>query len=419
MTDVLGFAAWLLLPLFGLWVWRFRSVARMDRPARVALALAAGALTVVLVMCALSLFNVEWSRTSVLLPLTAIAAAGVAGARGRRIPTLDRRSHRPSLALLGTVGAWLLTVYGTVTARESCGDLYFGWGAKAVRFFRAGGIDAAVLHRWPLTPDYPPLQTLLLAFSNTFSHQMSWWAAVLASPLFLLATLVILRSWSRDDITTFLAAATLAYAFSMAYPAGCAEPPLLLFETIALGGLTFLSDSRARTFCGAFGLAGAVFTKVEGATFAIAVVLAILVVERNPRRALAVFVPAALLLGGWLLFVIHIDMLQMYGTARLPLYPAAVPLVAKTLLKVMTGGVYGLPWIAAAAVIVLGDLRRAALPAVVALLTFAATFYFYLRVPDPVWWIESSAPRVLLAPLLSLLIAAGAAHQPESHAADL
>ena len=55
--------------------------------------------------------------------------------------------------------------------------------------------------------------------------------------------------------------------------------------------------------------------------------------------------------------------------------------------------------------VALGNVRRALFPLLVAILTFGAAIFFYLHLPDPVWWILSSAPRVLLTPLTALLIA--------------
>ena len=54
----------------------------------------------------------------------------------------------------------------------------------------------------------------------------------------------------------------------------------------------------------------------------------------------------------------------------------------------------------------MGDVRRAAAPLLIALLTFGAAVFFYIHLPDPTWWVLSSAPRVLLTPLTALLIAA-------------
>ena len=58
-----------------------------------------------------------------------------------------------------------------------------------------------------------------------------------------------------------------------------------------------------------------------------------------------------------------------------------------------------------------GNVRRALVPVAIAVLTTGATVYFYVHYPDPVWWIESSSPRVILTPLLALLIGAMAANR--------
>ena len=405
MTDVLGLVAYLALPLVGMIVWRFDFMREMPLGARLGVAMAAGSLIAALLMASLSVVGIEWSRT-VILTILAILIVIAIRTRGQG----GRAEARPTWALAGVAFCWLLTLYGTLTARHSCGDLQFTWGPKAIRWFRAGGLDPAVLHTWPqLTVDYPPLQTLLLALSNTFARQFPWWAAVLASPLFFLALLAVIRGWSRDDAGTLLVAATLTYTYSLAYPAGCAEPPLLLFEAIAIASLTFIDDDRAQTFLAALGVAGAVFTKLEGATFAVAVFLTILLVQRKPKKAFIVIAPGALLFAAWMTFVIKNDLLYMYGGAKMPIYWSTIPVVLKTLGKVAKFELWWLPYLVPVALVAIGNVKRALVPLSIALLTTGATVYFYVHYPDPVWWIESSSPRVILTPLLALLIAAVAA----------
>jgi hypothetical protein len=405
MTDVLGVLAYLVLPLIGMVVWHLDFIREMPLGARLGVATAAGSLIVAVLMSSLSVIGVEWSRT---LIFTILAIVIVFGVRRHRL-----RFENGGLTLVdaGTAFCWLLTLYGTLTARHSCGDLQFTWGPKAIRWFRAGGLDPDVLHTWPqLTVDYPPLQTLLLAFSNTFARQFPWWAAVLASPLFLLALLAVIRGWSRDDLGTLLVAATLTYTFTLAYPAGCAEPPLLLFEAIVIGALTFVDDERVQTFLAALGVAGAVFTKLEGATFAVAVFLTILLVQRKPKRAFLVIAPGALLFAAWMTFVFRNDLLYMYGGAKMPIYWSTIPVVLKTLAKVAKFNLWWLPYLVPIVLIAIGNVKRAMVPIAIALLTTGAAVYFYVHYPDPVWWIESSSPRVILTPLLALLIGAMAAN---------
>ncbi|HEY0372309.1 MAG TPA: hypothetical protein VGD79_09925 [Thermoanaerobaculia bacterium] len=406
MTDVLELLAYLVLPLIGLVVWRFDFVREMPICARLGVATAAGALIVAVTMSSMSVIGIEWSRTAIFAVLAIVIAFGVWKQRFRL-----ERGGRVSALQIAIAATWLLTLYGTLTARHSCGDLQFTWGPKAIRWFRAGGLDPQVLHTWPqLTVDYPPLQTLLLALSNTFARQFPWWAAVLASPFFFLALLAVIRGWSRDDAGTLLVAATLTYTFSLSYPAGCAEPPLLLFEAIAIAALTFLDDERAQTFLAALGVAGAVFTKLEGATFAVAIFLTILLVQRKPKKAFLVIAPGALLFAAWMTFIFKNDLLYMYGGAKMPIYWSTIPVVLKTLAKVARFELWWLPYLVPIVLIAIGNVRRALVPVAIALLTTGATVYFYVHYPDPVWWIESSSPRVILTPLLALLIGAVAAN---------
>jgi hypothetical protein len=414
VTDVLGLLAYLLLPLIGIGIWRVDVVRRMPLAARLAVATATGALVVAVLMATLSLIGVEWSR-SLLFPLIlAITIGGIVLVRRAQPVETAPAAPVKRIAMAATIICVILTIYGTVTARESCGDFQFTWGPKAIQFFRAGGVDPAVLKAYPqLTVDYPPLQTLLLAFSNTFSHQLSWWAGVLASPLLFIALLALIRGWSGDDYGTLLVAATLSWTYTLSYPAGCAEPPLLLFEALTIAGLTFLDDPRAQTLVATIGMAGAVFTKLEGTTFAIAALLTIVLVQRNAKRAIIAAIPAAILIGGWMLFVFHNDLLWMYRGAALPMYPETLPVVLKTLGKVAKFELWWMPWIIPAVVIAFGNVRRAAVPLAIFALTCCATIYFYIHYTDPVWWIESSSPRVIQTPLLALLIGAVAAHSPD------
>jgi hypothetical protein len=403
-TELLGLLSYLVLPLVGLVVWRWVPVR-----GRWSVSMGAGALIVALLLSILSVIGVEWSRTVVFTLLAVIIGIGVYVGRASARPD----GLKPVLhwADAGTALAWLATFYGVATARESCGDLAFTWGPKAIRWFRAGGLDPDVLKTWPqLTVDYPPLQTLLLSFSNLFAHQFPWWAAVLAGPLFMIATLAVIRIWSGDALGTMLVAAAFAYTFSLAYTHGCAEPPLLLFETIAIAALVFIKEEKTQTFLIALALAGSVYTKLEGTTFAIAVFLTILLVKRRPKQAFLAVAAAALLFAAWMTFVFKNGLYYMYSGATLPIHWSALPITLKTLAKVAKFELWWLPYLVPLALIAIGNWRRALLPLSIAFLTCGATVYFYIHYPDPVWWIESSSPRVILTPMLALLVGAMAAH---------
>lgn len=410
MNDVLAFTAYLLLPLIGTVIWRLDSVRRLDLSGRIAVAGAAGAAIIVAVLAALSIVSIEWSRGVVLSTVVVIMAESIYLAR----PLRTREKHSiDRLAMAALIVIAILIIYGLLDARLSCGDLHFFWGPKAVRFYRDGGITLGFLadpNTVRMNPGYPLLLPLIYVWSETIARQFSWFSAVLSTALFLFGSVALVRSTSRDDRAAVLMAATLAYAFAIADAAGAGEPPLIFFETLAIVAITFIRDRRAQVVLAALGLACAVMTKIEGATFAIAVVIALLIVRRTFKQTMLIAAPAAILLGTWLAFVRLHNLSEYYRGAAMPIYFAAVTKTLLTLAKAASYELYGLPWIVPIVLIAVAPNRRnAALPLLIALLTFGAAFFFYIHLPDPTWWILSSAPRVLLTPLTALVIASAAA----------
>jgi len=409
MTHVLFFAAFLLLPLFGLWT--FPWLRRMDLGGRIAVAFAAGALLVAVVMALLSLLHIEWSRTTIVvwsaaaqLPLFYAAAKLRRGSSAAAVENGDWR-HRSPYVIFG-----LLTCYGLITARESAGDLHFFWGPKAIHFFRAGGIDLAFLaDKVNPNSDYPPLVPLLYAWCQTVAHQFSWPAAVLATALFLFGAVAIFRSFSGDNLGAVLLAATLSWGIAIGFAAGAADMPLVFFETLALAALTFIDDERTRDILAAIGLAGAAWAKIEGATFVIAVVLAIILVQRSVKRAAIIAAPAIVLIGAWVVFLIRNGLIFGYGGAKMGIHLSALPKTLALIGKASLYELYGLPWLVPLVLLFLGKPRRALLPLIVSVLTLGATVFFYIHIEDPTWWVAASAPRVLLTPLMALVLAASAA----------
>ena len=416
MTDLLGIAAYLLLPLFGLWSWRIPAVRRLALDGRMAVAFVAGTLTTALVMAGLSLLRIEWSRTTILIPLGAVALLGLImehrpAPRYGALPRLKPGLHQRELALIALFIA--LAAYGAMTARITCGDLEFFWAPKGIKFYRAGGIDPHYLgnpnnhfaHR-----DYPPLVPLIYAWSNTASRQFSWWGAVLSTVFCLAAIAAMLRSFSGEGL---LAAAVLSFTFAMAYVAGGADPFLLMFQTLTICALTFVDDVRSQSILAAIGLAGAVWTKVEGATFLIAVIIAMIVVKRKIVPPVVIAIPALVLLGSWIVFITRNHLLESYGSAGGERHFELLPQVLRSLAGPSSYGLYWAPWIACLALLFAGrNWRLAAIPLSIAVLTLSAIILFYLHSADPHLWIVTSARRVLLTPLLALLVAAIAASLP-------
>ncbi|HSP35401.1 MAG TPA: hypothetical protein VLU46_13890 [Thermoanaerobaculia bacterium] len=410
MTNAIALAAYLLLPLFGLVTWRVDVVRRMNLAGRIAIAAAGGALTIAVAMALMSVAHVAWTRTSVTIVFAILAIANIALAR-RPLST-----HHPALSTLGSLLFIALTFYGAMTARETCGDLAYFWGPKAVQFHRAGGVSADFLRNpdfYSMHPDYPPLVPLVYAWSSVFAGKFSWWAAVLTAPLLLAATVALVGATSGDAAGALLVAATLAYAFPVAFAAGGADPALVFFEALAICALVFVRDPRAQTILAAIGTAGAVWTKIEGTTFAIALVVALVLVRRQWKRAAAIAMPAIVLLAGWVVFIVAAGVVDMFAAAgRYPVHPSVLPTVLQLMGSAASYDLFWLPWIAPVVVIAFGDVRRALFPIAIAILTILAAIYFYVHVTDPAWWIAASAPRVLLTPLLALDIAAIAASTP-------
>ena len=409
---MLAFCAYLLLPLIGIGIWRVDAVRRMSLSGRIAVAGAAGAAIVTTVLAALSIGSIGWSRSVILPIIVTITVASFYIARPvKRSDDLTPPANVFAITALAVFG--LLVVYGLLTARMSCGDLHFFWGPKAVRFYRDGGVTIAFLgdpNTVRMNPGYPLLLPLLSVWAETLAGLFSWWSAVLATALFLFGSVALVRATARDDRGALLMCATLAYAFAIAYAAGGGEPPLIFFETLAIVALTFVREPRGQMILAALGLAGAVMLKIEGATFAIAVVVAMLILRRNVRQTFLIAAPAAVLLASWLGFVKIHALFEYYRGAAMPIYLASFPKTLTTLAQAASYDLYGLPWLAPIVLLVLAPHRRnAALPLIVALMTFGAAIFFYIHLPDPTWWILSSAPRVLLTPLTALLIASIAA----------
>jgi hypothetical protein len=396
---------------------RLDGVRRLGLDGRLAIAGAAGAVITAAVMTAMSVVGIEWSRTRLFLVMLPLVVVALAAIRLPRHPDEDGRPLRRAIPIIGIVSLLAITAYGLLTARETCGDLLFFWGSKGMHFYRAGSIDVGYLrdpNHYFSHADYPPILPLLFAWSTMLSRQFSWWGALLLSGLCLTGIIAFIRAGTRDWLTALLSASVLTWTMTKAQTAGAADPLLLFFEAIAVGALLFIEDQRTQTIIAAIGVIGAIATKVEGTSFVVAVLLALLIDRRGVKRSLLVVAPAFAILGLWLWFVISNGLLDTYrGNGHLSFAFLAIAL--REPLRIAGYGAWWIPWIAPLIVVLLGDVRRARLPLSIAVLTFGATIFFYLKTSgDPTFLIITSASRVLLTPLLMLVLAAAAAHAPRT-----
>jgi hypothetical protein len=418
MTAILFIGGIALLAGAGAFVLRMKYVQDLDWPARTALMFCAGVVVMTVAMFVLSVTGIRWSRASLFTVFATLAAASV-----RVRPAQARSAGR--LVWLPIGGFVAVLSYAALTARVTSGDLLYFWGAKAHRFYYAGRIDHDFLGfplYFSMHADYPPLIPLLYGWGATAAHRFSWWGALLTLPLFLLATAAAFRGMAAAHIGeaaanahAILLTAILATTYAISMVGGGGEPPLLFFETVALVALTFAGGDRGAYAIAAIALAGAVFTKVEGAAFTAVVLAAFVVTRWQVRAAIAVAAAPALVLGSWLLFAWRHHLLDAYAareSVRLHLLGTVTALVAKQ----VDYRTFYLPWLAAIAPLAWGrpstaQRRRASLPLLTAAGAVAYTLYFYLHTDTPALWITWSAERVMLTPLMALVVASASASE--------
>jgi hypothetical protein len=306
-----------------------------------------------------------------------------------------------------------------MTGRETCADLLFFWGPKGIHFAIAGAIDLNFLlypFYFLMHPDYPPLLPLVYAWGATFAGKsFSWFGALAVTPLTLLAASLAFRGIAgraigdrNANFFTFLFVSVISFGFAIGDIAGAGEPPLLMFEAIAVAALTFAPEDRGAMLLASIMTAGAVFTKVEAMPFAIVIVVAYALTRRRIFPALAMAILPAALLGSWLLFANHYQMLDAYAN-RHALQLEMLPRVLGDVAREARYNAMFLPWIAALAPLFFGrNFKRAAFPLLVTAGSLAATIFIYLHSNDPDFWIASSAQRVLLTPLMTLSVASAA-----------
>ena len=410
MKDVVWVIAILLVTCFGLFSWRIDAVRRLDLGARLAIAFACGCVALSALMFVFALVHVPFTRGTLLVAMVMFAALGAHAVRPYRSPW-----RVPALfyAVLG------LTTYGLLTARETCGDLIYFWGPKGQRFYLAETIDVAFLafpHYRLMHPDYPPLLPLVYAFASSVAHSFSWWGAIFSMLILLAAAALVFRGLARErlgderaGVYAVLLTALLAYGYARSMVAGAGEPMLLLFETIAIAALTFLDDGEVLA---AVALAGAAWTKVEGAAFVAIVVVAYVLTRRRVVRAALAALPAVALVLSWIAFAKAHKFIDQYGRVEQRMHWESLGTIVKSMSLQASYGAFYLPWLAGGVPFAFAKhWKRAALPLVVFAGLIGSAVYFYLHGDAPVWWIKSSAERVLLSALMTLLVAAAAASE--------
>ena len=406
MIHAVWVASSLLLIFFGV------STRALDWPARIAVRFATGVVIGGTVMYVESLIGIPWTRLSLAIPLLIWSAVAM---RALFAPAPKSGGLAAALQMAPIL---ILAIYGVATARETTGDLLYFWGPKGQRFFLARSIDVAFLkfpHYYLMHPDYPPLQPLLYAWNSCFTNYFSYWGATFMTPLYLLASVLAFRGFAAQKLSAgnanayaTLLAALLAFGFAAGELAGGADAQLVMFVVLALSALTFADEH----VIAAIALAGAAFTKVEGAAFAIVVIVVYTSLRRDWRRSLILAAVPLILLGSWIAFARHNGLLDAYARGRTALHFDQLGMVLYVLRFEAAYRAMYLPWLAVVAPLAFArHWRAAALPLIVAAAAILYTIFFYLHEANAIWWIKASAERVLLTPLAALLVATAAASE--------
>jgi hypothetical protein len=211
-------------------------------------------------------------------------------------------------------------------------------------------------------------------------------------------------------------------ALAASCSAGNAEPPLLLYETVALAAV--LANPERHRFLAAVALCGAVLSKTEGALGAALILLGLAASggRRWPpqrRKTLAVLALAtASAAAGWLLLRLAFG-LPLTDPIREPAFRLSFQHLGAILAAVPSGlaaGTRGLALLVPLAILAWTGARRwrEAAPALTlagGLLAFLGFYYLHV-VGDPARLIGWTLPRVSIPALSALILAAGVTSGP-------
>ena len=424
MTGSTFLIAWLALPMLGLPL--TRSFAMSDsRLGRIAAAFGAGAVILTLGMILLTATGV--AATPARIGVAAVPA-GLGALAIRKRPTLRPIDPSAFQWLALSAFAILVAAFAAGTARETSTDLLYFWGAKGEAFAAFRGIDAGFLgapDHFLLHPDYPPLVPCLYALGAMAAGRFAWGAALLTAPLFLALALAAFWGCARDALGDGRAArwsallgAMMGFGFLASEVAGNAEPALLFFETLSLAVLVFREPTPRTDFAASIALAGCALTKFEGSVFVLAAVAGFVVFEKRGSHRVAsalrrISLPAVSL-ATWIAFCARHGLLDNYrGGIHGAFTLVNLSRILPALFRSASYGAGYLPWIVLIGIAVARrPARRSLAPAAAGLAYLAVnvTFYFH-GTGDPAAWIDWSARRVLLTPLLCFLFALAAADQ--------
>ncbi|HEX8411001.1 MAG TPA: hypothetical protein VF883_19205 [Thermoanaerobaculia bacterium] len=433
----------LALPFLGAYVRMFGAVRLLPWPGQLALSFATGLLTIVAEMFVLSWMGVHWNAW-LLVPLPLLlsafgayrSAASPNAAASRNAADRSARergadfepagplaSSRPTPPLLIAFLALAILISAVLAGMCTSGDFVYFWGVKGQRWGAVHLLDTAFTQEpgHYMHPDYPPLLPLYYAWTLLGGDgALDWWGAILATPLFLAAGATSIWAFGRyarihaiDGIVAlFVALYAIFYVRNQV--AGNAEPPLHMFEAIALAALTcWHKRSNEHDAIAAIALSGVALTKVEGGIFVLLVCgLTWLAREGTLRQRLTAGIKMALLpvttLATWLLFGATRGLTDTY----VPRDDLSIHYIWPTFLELvreLSLHLWYTPWLALIVILLCGRAKNA-LPYLLATLLFLLFLLSVYTRAEP--HLEWSAGRTLMTPLLLFIAGVLAAHRP-------
>jgi hypothetical protein len=442
--GVVFLVAPLALALFGLPAAWASPVDRFSVAARFSAAFVTGVVVYTVWLTLLSAAGVRWSGSVVVLPL-GTGSAALALVLARRMRTRSHDSVEAAATEPGTT-TWIVGAIALVAgsahlaltalmSRATSIDYLYFWGVKAQRFAEIGGIDAAMLAEpfaVHMHSNYPPLVPLVYGWGIEAAGRLPWQFGLATCAIWLVVAVPLLRELlarrlSPDEATMASSFWFLAFALAVpaSYSAGNAEPPLVLFSSVAIAAL--LSDApgdagNAR-WLASVALAGVVLTKNEGV-----VVFALIVAgalggdvlrgvrgARLVRRGSAIALVPLAALGSWILFE-ALRGLPLRDATREEagrIFLGRAGEVTIEFVKHLGAGSYWIAWSLAVFLVALSWRRwRTLLPAIVpavGILVFLFVYYLHFRGEDLSAWVEWTMPRVSLSALGAAILAAACA----------
>jgi hypothetical protein len=404
--------------------------------ARVSLAWAAGSLFLTMILTLLSAIGLNWTLWWILLACIIALATASSLLRRSRPSALRTSNSTPHGLPFGSLGFTLIAgggLFAFVFGVATSADLSYFWGVKGAHFALEHGIDFELL-RQPymihLHPNYPPLWPVLLGWGAMIARSMPWlavpsltWVCLTAAAAIICSVLETRLGAREAAVVACLWYAVLSTMMVTSFSGGNADGPLVLFLSVALVVILAEAGDEPPTlrWLAALALAGAVFTKSEGAVAASLIVAGTAVrdlVWRRPavfRRTAALIAPAAVTAALWLVVRI-VHQLPLTDPIREPLFHISfehLGLIMRVCARILISAASVVGWLVPLVSVLL--IRRTSLtrslPGVVTaigILVFAGAYYLH-AIGDPLQLIVWTFPRLIQPALSAWILGLGVA----------